>query len=90
VHNSIFSGTSLTRFRPRGHNELSRNYLRVVKKDEQQFPRVVPIEDLSPLIAAGDRSYIYRIYAPSDHSTAGGPRSHSIRDELVAHLRDEP
>jgi hypothetical protein len=59
---NISSSNSLTNFRPRLANEASRNYLRLIKKDERQFPRVVPIEDHSSLIDANDRSFITRLY----------------------------
>ena len=58
----ISSGNSLTRFRPRGANQKSSNYLRLVKKDDRQFPRVYPIEDFSDLIKTNTEVVIHRIY----------------------------
>ena len=71
---------------PRDANEPSRNYLRLVKKDEQQFPRVFPIEDVSTLIANADSNYIYRIYAPPGRDEHGAQVPSRIREELAQHL----
>ncbi len=59
----ISSANSLTRFQPRHGPERSKNYLRLIKKDERQLPRVCPIEDYSQLIASNDSVTILRIYA---------------------------
>src|SRR5690606_17745835 len=67
----ISSSNSLTNFRPRRENEVSRNYLRLIKKDERQFPRVVPIEDHSSLIDANDRSFITRLYVEDQVDAKG-------------------
>ena len=60
----VSSESSLTSFRTRREDEHSLNYLRLIKKDEDQFPRVVPIEDYaSPSLIEGDtRVHISRIY----------------------------
>ncbi len=80
-HQLISSGNSLTRFQPRGTESRSRNYLRLIRKDERQLPRVSAIEDYSSLIASNDSVAIHRIYAvPS----AG----HSITD-IKALISDE-
>lgn len=67
----ISSGNSLTRFRPREANEKSSNYLRLIKKDEIQFPRVVPIEDHSQLIASNSEVVIHRLYVASGKGLHG-------------------
>lgn len=67
---SISSGNSLTRFRPRGANQKSSNYLRLVKKDDRQFPRVYPIEDFSDLIKTNTEVVIHRLYVSA--RTNGG------------------
>jgi hypothetical protein len=58
----IQSSSALTNFRARRDNEASRNYLRLIRKDAAQFPRVVPIEDHSALINTAERVHISRIY----------------------------
>lgn len=79
----ISSGNSLTRFQPRQGPGRSKNYLRLIKKDERQLPRVCPIEDYSHLIASNDSVTIVRIYAtPSaQHSIA------EIKSRISAALR---
>jgi HD superfamily phosphohydrolase len=62
-HQLVSSGNSLTRFQPRGADSRSRNYLRLIRKDERQLPRIAPIEDHSSLIASNDSVAIHRIYA---------------------------
>ncbi len=62
-HQLISSGNSLTRFQPRASNGRSRNYLRLIRKDDRQLPRVSAIEDYSSLIASNDSVAIHRIYA---------------------------
>lgn len=59
----VSSQSSLTTFRGRRPHELSRNVLRLIKKDDTQFPRIVPIEDHTAL-SDEDRIHIRRIYAP--------------------------
>lgn len=77
----ISSATSLTRFRPRGENERSKNYLRLVKKDELQLPRIYPIEDFSSLISANNTVFIHRIYAdPTKKDNKS--KSVSLKQEL--------
>ncbi|MBP9707383.1 MAG: HD domain-containing protein [Oligoflexales bacterium] len=58
----ISSSTALTRFSQRSDLELSKNYLRLVKKDEFRFPRVIPIEDHSDLIKHNNSRQIHRLY----------------------------
>lgn len=62
----VSSGSSLTRFRPRLAHQKSSNYLRLIKKDEKQFPRVCAIEDFSDLINANKDVIIHRIYIPEN------------------------
>ncbi len=77
----ISSGSSLTSFRPRREHEISRNYLRLIKKDEFQFPRVVPIEDYTSVIESNTRVHITRVYVPEGE---GAPTSDLIRETLAA------
>ena len=89
----VSSATSLTRFRPRGDQKLSDNYLRLIKKDELQFPRVVPIEDHSQLIHSNRSVHIDRIYVP-DGIEKFDPRdslscSESIQRRVLKALQDE-
>ena len=68
TYQEISSENSLTRFQPRGGNIRSSNYLRLIKKDEQQLHRICAIEDYSALIASNDSVAIRRIYASEDQS----------------------
>ncbi len=70
-YDEVSSANSLTRFRPREENEPSRNYLRLVKKDEWQIPRVSPIEDFSDLIHTNQSTYIHRIYVEAGETAEG-------------------
>ena len=65
------SSKALTRFSPRVARAPSRNYLRLVKKDERQFPRVYPIEDFSGIIGSGDAAAIHRLYCRPEGGTGG-------------------
>jgi HD superfamily phosphohydrolase len=69
----VSSESSLTTFRTRRENELSHNYLRLIKKDDQQFPRVFAIEDYaSPSLISGDtRVHISRIYVEDQRLASG-------------------
>jgi hypothetical protein len=62
THELVSSGNSLTRFRPRRGNQKSSNYLRLIRKDERQFPRVYPIEDFSEVIKSSTEIVIHRVY----------------------------
>jgi HD superfamily phosphohydrolase len=62
----LSSASSLTNFRPRGEGEISRNYLRLVKKDAEQFPRVVPIEDHANVVGGNSSVHITRLYVPDE------------------------
>lgn len=61
-YEQLSSGGSLTNFRPRRGAERSRNHLRLIKKDEKQLPRVLPIEDYAQVIQRNDSTYITRLY----------------------------
>ena len=65
-YEQVSSGGSLTRFLPRRAMEKSRNYLRLIKKDECQIPRVLPIEDFAQVIHRNDATYITRLYINAD------------------------
>lgn len=66
TYQEISSENSLTRFQPRSGNLRSNNYLRLIKKDEQQLHRVCAIEDYSSMIANNESVVIRRIYASED------------------------
>jgi uncharacterized protein len=68
---TISSSNSLTTFRPRQEHEISRNYLRLIKKDDRQFPRVMPIEDHCAIIESNEGTHISRIYV-EDGMTVDG------------------
>lgn len=80
----ISSGNSLTRFRPREENAPSKNYLRLVKKDEWQIPRVSPIEDYSDLIATNPSTFIHRIYVEAATDEHGEFIPAKVKRELTA------
>lgn len=82
----ISSANSLTRFQPRHGPVRSKNYLRLIKKDERQWPRVCPIEDYSQLIASNDSVSIVRIYAcPSATQSIN-----AIKARISQALQEEP
>lgn len=74
AYEQVSSSGSLTRFRPRRAMEKSHNYLRLVKKDERQIPRVKPIEDFSHVIHRNDSTFITRLYVDAEIS-----RQHDIK-----------
>lgn len=80
----ISSASSLTTFRPRRENEASRNYLRLIKKDEHQFPRVVPIEDHTSLITDQGKVHIARIYVGNDLGPDGKPVAQTVKTRLMS------
>ena len=82
----ISSTSSLTRFRPRAADEPSRNYLRLIKKDERQFPRVTPIEDDFSVVSSNNSVNITRLYVESGDDTDGNPIAAKVRDKIVAGL----
>jgi len=73
---------SLTRFRKREVDQPSRNYLRLIKSDERQVPRVVPIEDYSQLISENVVREIRRFYVEVEPNCSGTEISRSIREGL--------
>lgn len=84
-YQEISSGNSLTRFRPRQGPEKSTNYLRLIKKDDLQLPRVCPIEDYSNLIASNASVSISRIYA----APAPGVTQNQIKAWVTRALREQ-
>ncbi len=72
-YEQVSSSKLLTNFRPRGTKKYSDNYLRLVKKDQKQFPRVVPIEDYSNLVGAEHTVHITRLYVKNALNPAGEP-----------------
>lgn len=80
----VSSGNSLTRFRPRREHEKSTNYLRLIKKDERQFPRVVPIEDHSELIRSNSEIVIHRIYVEATKRPDGQDLPDYVRNILTS------
>jgi HD superfamily phosphohydrolase len=86
THQEISSGNNLTRFQPRRGSDRSHNYLRLIRKDEEQWPRVCPIEDYSSLIASNDSVTIIRIYA----TPTGGHSIPEIKNLITTRLRQAP
>lgn len=58
----VSSLTSLTRFSPRGRFERSKNYLRLIVRDDLDAPRVVPIEDHANIVNNNAKIVIHRVY----------------------------
>lgn len=86
TYQEISSENSLTRFQPRGGNSRSRNYLRLIKKDEQQLHRVCAIEDYSSMIASNESVAIRRIYASADQAHP----LHAIKAMITDGLQKNP
>lgn len=82
----ISSTSSLTRFRPRAADEPSRNYLRLIKKDERQFPRVTPIEDDFSVVTANPSVNISRLYVEGGETESGEPIEQAVRKQIVLGL----
>lgn len=85
-YETISSSNSLTNFRGRRENEVSRNYLRLIKKDASQFPRVVPIEDHSPLINNAEKVHISRIYVEDKVGVDGVSIPRAVKEALMERL----
>lgn len=85
-YEQVSSKSSLTSFRPRREHEISRNYLRLVKKDDNQFPRVVPIEDHMTVVESADRVHISRIYVPDQLTSSGERVPDIIKQALTERL----
>lgn len=83
----ISSASSLTTFRPRREHEMSRNYLRLIKKDEHQFPRVVPIEDHTSLVSDQGKVHISRIYVGNETGPDGKPVAQAVKTRLMSSSR---
>jgi HD superfamily phosphohydrolase len=84
----VSSSNSLTRFRPRSANEPSRHAMRLIKKDDFQFPRVIPIEDQLSLIDQNSQIHITRLYVENYKEPETGRSSIDIvRDELQKLIR---
>jgi len=79
----ISSGNSLTRFRPRRQHEKSTNYLRLIKKDDRQFPRVLPVEDHSEVIRSNSEIVIHRIYVEVTKGPGGEDLPDYVRNLLT-------
>lgn len=67
----VSSSNSLTRFRPRDGAE-SANFMRLIKKDDFQFPRVIPIEDQLSLVDSNSQVHITRIYVEGGKDAKSG------------------
>lgn len=81
---TVSSAASLTRFRPRAKDEPSPNYLRLIKRDETQFPRVYPIEDYSQAIASNSNIKIRRIYVEDRIGDDGVSVARRVRNQLAS------
>lgn len=86
----VSSSSSLTTFRSRRDSEISHNYLRLIKKDEHQFPRVLPIEDYTNLISGSNKVHISRVYVEDRVDANGAKVSNLIKQDLTAKLRNIP
>ena len=82
----ISSANALTSFSPRSQGEISHNYLRLIKKDDVQFPRVLPIEDHTSLISGNTRVHIGRIYVDDSVDGSGVRLSDRARQLLTEQL----
>ena len=84
----VSSSNSLTRFRPRDTGEASRHTMRLIKKDDFQFPRVIPIEDQLSLIDANAQVHITRIYVEGGKDPKSGrPIPDIVKEELQKLVR---
>jgi uncharacterized protein len=84
----VSSTNSLTRFRPRAGNEPSHNHLRLIKKDDFQFPRVIPIEDQMSLITQNSQVHITRLYVENRKDEKSGKSTTDlVRSELQKLVR---
>jgi HD superfamily phosphohydrolase len=83
----VSSTNSLTRFRPRDSNSESRHYMRLIKKDDFQFPRVTPIEDYLSLVDVDSRINISRIYVEGGLNSKGNQIQSHVKEELQKLVR---
>ncbi len=89
AYEQISSENSLTRFRPRTNPDApSQNYLRLIKKDVRQFPRVVPIEDYSQLIDNNSGTTIHRLYIADEMDGKGRSLPQKMKRAIVEDLQD--
>lgn len=81
-YEKISTTNSLTKFRSRKLNQMSSNYLRLIKKDSRQFPRVVPIEDYSGVMQNKNSIHICRLYidASTDEQIVSRVKEKLIED----------
>jgi hypothetical protein len=87
-HERISSANSLTRFQPRrDQSAKSLNYLRLIKKDDKQFPRVFPIEDHSEVIRSNSEIVIHRIYVEPRYDSSGRDVSGDLRQLIHQNLK---
>lgn len=84
----IASSNSLTRFRPVSESGVSSNPFRLVKKDDRQFPRIVPIEQFSETMKQSRSTSLYRVYVPIDDVTADGQNSFQVARQMVLTMFD--
>lgn len=80
----VSSTTSLTRLSPREDQAPSRNYMRLVKRDQLRCPRVVPIEDHSKLVGEKGGINIHRLYVPYSQNEHGEPYYKTVRELLIS------
>jgi HD superfamily phosphohydrolase len=79
----VSSSSSLTRFRPRSENQRSLHAMRLIKKDDFQFPRVIPIEDQLSLVDQNSQMHITRLYVENKmNQNTGKTTVEMVRDEL--------
>jgi HD superfamily phosphohydrolase len=89
-YQQVSSANSLTRFQPRDeNNKRSKNYLRIIKKDIRQFPRVIPIEDHSTVIEGNQKITIHRIYASASFDNEGRYIPQRIKELLNQKFSEE-
>jgi uncharacterized protein len=68
----VSSSSSLTRLRPRDTDQESANAMRLIKKDDFQFPRIVPIEDQLSLVDTNAQVHISRLYVEAKNDPKTG------------------
>ncbi|MCX6125916.1 MAG: hypothetical protein NTV34_14380 [Proteobacteria bacterium] len=84
----VSSSNSLTRFRPRDSGSESSHFMRLIKKDDFQFPRVIPIEDQLSLIDANSRVQITRLYVETGKDPKTGRQIQDVvKDEFHKLIR---
>jgi len=63
--------------------------LRLIKKDERQFPRVTPIEDDCTFISNNQSVNITRLYVEAGDDENGQPIAAQVRDRIVFGLAQQ-